>query len=88
MARYEVKRFVCMKCGSLRDVPKKECKGFRYGHIKHMWCPKCKDEVPFIQEVSYVDKENLNPYFKTTALLEEFQQKYLVFRRPSLGPAT
>lgn len=40
----------CQECGNILTVPRKRAKQREDGHIKHMFCPYCKDIKPFEED--------------------------------------
>lgn len=34
---------VCPECGNIQTIYRKSCKRKRYGHLKLLWCYKCKE---------------------------------------------
>lgn len=49
---------ICTDCGMIMPIIRKKCKQKKVGHIKHMYCPKCKDTRAFT-EMKVVDKNLL-----------------------------
>lgn len=41
---------VCNKCGNAFKVPRKRAKKREEGHIKHMYCIKCKEITAHIED--------------------------------------
>ncbi len=40
--------FKCPECGTTMQMPKRRLTG--NGHIKTMWCPRCKQMRDFVQQ--------------------------------------
>lgn len=40
---------VCLQCGNIMTISRKEKKQKKVGHIKDMYCPYCKDKVKFFE---------------------------------------
>lgn len=45
----QVRDFRCQVCGEAVQATKRPDRRTSPGHIKHMWCIKCKDETPHVQ---------------------------------------
>lgn len=43
------RRFKCPECKAIMTAYKSSARRTAEGHIKHMWCPWCKKEQPFVQ---------------------------------------
>jgi len=46
---------ICLQCGNVTSIFRRNCKGKKLGHIKPLWCYKCKD-VTNHYEVKDIDK--------------------------------
>lgn len=44
-----LRNFKCPCCAEIVSAPKKKSRQTSEGHIKDMWCWKCKSEQKFIQ---------------------------------------
>ena len=42
-------KLICSKCGNKQNIFRKSSKTKKYGHIKTIWCYKCKDRVEHIE---------------------------------------
>ena len=42
-----ISTLVCKNCGHIATVPRKEFQKRKIGHIKTMYCPRCKDMSDF-----------------------------------------
>lgn len=47
------KELSCTKCGEVMIIPRLRSRNRAYGHIKTMWCYKCKDKTDFIEQDNY-----------------------------------
>lgn len=45
----QVRDFRCEVCGEKVQATKSPSRKTSAGHIKHMWCIKCKEETPHVQ---------------------------------------
>lgn len=45
--------FKCECCGNKQIAYKKTSHGTTTGHVKHMWCFKCKDRTAHIQQTRW-----------------------------------
>lgn len=50
---YEVSVLVCPECGTKMFVPRGKGQKRSVGHIKDMWCYKCKEKRKFVEGGSY-----------------------------------
>lgn len=39
----------CVACGNRTMIQRKDSKDRPAGHVKHMWCPRCKARRPHIE---------------------------------------
>lgn len=46
-------KLTCSRCNFVQIIQRKKSKLKKAGHIKHLWCPKCKDRVEHIESSSY-----------------------------------
>lgn len=46
--QFVIERYKCTKCGQEMTVPRAMGKRRPLGHIKHMYCIRCKKVQPFI----------------------------------------
>ncbi len=47
---HDVSTLVCVKCGFPMYVPRPRCRRRQRGHVKTMWCPRCKAETDHEEE--------------------------------------
>lgn len=47
----------CSECGEWFPIPRRESEKRKRGHIKDLWCVKCKKITPHIE---YIEKYNLD----------------------------
>lgn len=45
----------CDKCGSKMSIQRKASKQKKQGHVKHMYCPGCKETTAFIEKKTETD---------------------------------
>lgn len=45
----QIRDFRCQVCGQMVQATKKDSRRTSPGHIKHMWCIKCKKETAHVQ---------------------------------------
>ena len=48
---YLISNFVCPECGMIMPLPRPKGKQRKRGHIKDLWCPKCRCTRKFIEGV-------------------------------------
>ncbi len=46
--RFSIERYVCTRCGQPMTVPRTRKRP--RGHIKHMYCIRCRQVQPFIKK--------------------------------------
>lgn len=68
MVKMETSKLICEECGAIMQIPRKRGQRREKGHIKHMYCYKCKKKTAFIEGVA---KE------KNLAFWEEWQENHL-----------
>lgn len=45
MDNFDISQFYCTKCANRIDLPRKTDKRRKKGHLKKVYCIKCKEEV-------------------------------------------
>jgi hypothetical protein len=53
-----ISTLVCGDCGSKFPIPRKANQLREYGHIKDLWCYKCKRVAKFVENVLPQEIEN------------------------------
>lgn len=53
-----ISMLACKDCGSRFPIPRKSCSLREHGHIKDLWCYKCKRVTKFIEKPFSEDVEN------------------------------
>jgi hypothetical protein len=48
---FVISTLVCRDCGSKFPIPRKSCSLRERGHIKDLWCYKCKRVAKFVENV-------------------------------------
>lgn len=43
---------ICLECGCIFPIPRKQRSLRNIGHIKDLWCPKCKKNTKFYEVVN------------------------------------
>lgn len=43
------KQLCCSRCGTVMTIPRRTGKNKPSGHIKTMWCYRCKEKTDFIE---------------------------------------
>lgn len=66
MVKMETSKLICGECGAEMLIPRKRGQRREQGHIKHMYCYKCKEVRGFIEGV-HTDKK--------VAFWEQWQQE-------------
>lgn len=51
MVKMETSKLICEECGGSMLIPRKRGQRREQGHIKHMYCYKCKKTTGFIEGV-------------------------------------
>jgi len=52
---YVISDFVCQECDTVFPLPRNQGRQRKHGHVKDIWCPRCKRETKF-KEIK--NKEN------------------------------
>lgn len=47
--KFEISSFMCSECGGTFPLPRQKARKREKGHIKDLWCPKCKKIVKTIE---------------------------------------
>lgn len=47
-----ISNFVCVECGDVLPLPRNHGRQRKNGHVKDIWCPKCKEVTKF-KEIKY-----------------------------------
>ena len=45
-----IETYICPKCGLKMYVPRKKGRRRPQGHVKHMYCIRCRAKVGFVKE--------------------------------------
>ena len=59
-----ISTLVCRDCGAKFPIPRKANQLREYGHIKDLWCYKCKSVTKFIEKPFLTEVENRFPASK------------------------
>ena len=46
---YEISDMYCIKCRFHTTVPRPKSRRRKKGHLKWMWCPRCKKKMNFLE---------------------------------------
>jgi len=64
--KMETSKLICEECGTEMLIPRKRGQRREKGHVKHMYCYKCKETTAFIEGVAKDD---------TMQFWEDWQEK-------------
>ena len=45
----KTKDLECAMCGFVSTIQRRDSKNRAKGHIKHLWCPKCKERTAHVE---------------------------------------
>lgn len=77
----EQTRLECPECGSIMPIMRKRGKQKEEGHIKHMYCFKCKEVVGFVE---IKDKDDNIAYWEDKWKAKEEKELQTIERKRAL----